>query len=384
MQHKLCNQEIPMLTERSFPQKLALGKNFCNRIKEQEHLKNQIIDVRPTLIISPRRYGKTSLGIQVLENLQIPYVHLDLFPLATVEDVENTIMGGIGEIIALCENTPEKALKAISAFFTALSIGFNIVNTKVQVSITKEKVRPQALLNALQSVDELLQKKKKNAVLFLDEFQRLAQMPGSEQIEGAIRFVAQQSKNLSFLFSGSNRHLLEKMFSDSHRPLYKLCDRLTLERIDRNEYVPFIQKQAQQTWKQKLEIHAIEAIFECTDCHPYYVNTLCHRLWTEKNIFNSKKVIDTWDDYALGEKSTVLREIENLSENQIKMLISLARYGATESILNDAFLNFSRMALSSAKQSIVALEKKDFVYRCRNNKYCVLDPLVKYILCGRK
>lgn len=278
MHHKLCAQEIPVKNNNTFPQKLALGKNFCNRTKEQEYLKNQIASVRPTLIISPRRYGKTSLGVQVLEKLQIPYSHLDLFPLASIEDVERLILGGIGDIIGICENTPEKALKAINAFFGALSASFTMIHTKIEVTLVKENSRPQTLLNALKSLDAILQKKNKNAVLFLDEFQRLAQIPSSEQVEGAIRHVAQQSKNLIFIFSGSNRHLLEKMFSDSHRPLYKLCDRLTLERIDANEYIPFIQKQAQKKWKMKLETTTIEAIFACTDCHPYYINALCYRL----------------------------------------------------------------------------------------------------------
>src|SRR3990167_9819094 len=117
-----------MNIEEYFPQKLALGSNFCNRVEEQEQLKAHIGGVRPTLIISPRRYGKTSLGVYVLEKLKIPYSHLDLFPLATSQDVESVILGGIGDILAQVENTPEKALKAVSTFFSELSIGFKLLH----------------------------------------------------------------------------------------------------------------------------------------------------------------------------------------------------------------------------------------------------------------
>lgn len=367
----------------TFPQKLALGRNFCNRIKEQDYLHQQIAAVRPTLIISPRRYGKTSLGVEVLDKLTYPYTHLDLFPLLSIDDVKSTLLGGVGDLLAQMENTPQKALKAITEFFGGLSMSFTMINTKVEVKLNRGNLKPQTLQNALKNLDATLHKKNKKAVLFLDEFQRLAQMPNSEEVEGAIRHVAQQSKNLVFLFSGSNRHLLEKMFDDSHRPLYKLCDRLTLNRIDSNEYISFMQKKAQTTWKKKLPIDALEAIFECTDCHPYYINALCHRLWSEKNIFDRTMVFDTWHDYTLGEKSTVFREVENLSENQLKLLISLARFGNTKSILSEAFLRFSQIPQSSAKQSLAALEQKDFIDHI-GDIYRVLDPLIKYVLSGEK
>ncbi len=365
-----------------FPQKLALGKNFCNRVKEQKFLKDQITAIRPSLIVSPRRYGKTSLGIYVLENLNIPYVHLDLFPLANTQDVENVILSGIGDILGHIESTPKKAFKTITEFFGELSVSFNIVHTKIQVSIVKGKSSAKTLLSALTTLDKILQKKKKKAVLFLDEFQRLGQMPFSEQVEGSIRHIAQKSKNLIFIFSGSNRHLLGKMFDERHRPLYKLCDRLTLDRIAINDYIPFIQKQAKQVWNKTLELDAIEAIFECTKRHPYYINALCYRLWREENIFNSKFVFEAWKNYALGEKSTIFRELEGLSGNQLKLLISLARFGATESVLGDEFLIFSSMALSSAKQSLKVLQEKDYVYY-NGNFYQILDPLIEYILAER-
>ena len=66
-----------------FPQGLATGNNFCNREEEQIHLANNIRSARPTLIISPRRYGKTSLVIFVLECLHIPFTHTTKFSLSS-------------------------------------------------------------------------------------------------------------------------------------------------------------------------------------------------------------------------------------------------------------------------------------------------------------
>lgn len=370
-----------MISDSFFPQKIALDDNFCNRLNERNYLKKQIIGGRPTLISSPRRYGKTSLGVNVMSHLKLPYTHLDLFPLLNLGDVENAILGGIGNILAMTENSPKKALKAVSDFFGQLSVSFSIFNTKISVTLTHHNIQPKILQNALSSLDEHLQKKKKRAVLFLDEFQRLAQMKDAIQIEGAIRHVAQQSKNLVFIFSGSNCHLLEKMFDESHRPLYKLCDRLILKRIQEEDYRPFLQKLANETWGFEISDEAMKAIFSCTECHPYYINTLCYRLWNRKKIFTNEIVFSTWDDYAEGEKSTIFREVENLSDNQRKLLIGLARFGKTESLFNDSFLQYIKMPTSSIKQALKTLLEKDFIDK-DNNKYRVLDPLIHYVFAN--
>lgn len=373
-----------MNIETYFPQKLALGSNFCNRVDEQKQLRLNIQGVRPTLIMSPRRYGKTSLGVYVVEKLKLPYTHLDLFPLADVQDVQNTILGGIGEILASIESTPEKAMKAVSQFFSELSVRFNFIGSKIEVDLMQSKQESsKTLINALTQLDATLKKKKTKAVLFLDEFQRLGQMQDAELIEAALRHVAQKSTHVVFLFSGSNRHLLNAMFDDSHRPLYKLCDRLTLDRIEAKSYTDFINHLAKRTWKKELSDETLETIFSLTACHPYYVNVLCARLWRKNKYFTTKQVLSAWYDYAVEEKSNVFKELEGLSGNQLKLLIALARNVDIESPLGDKFLSLANMALSSARQSLNVLKQKDYVYHDREKHYRVLDPLIAYVLSER-
>ena len=373
-----------MLLEEYFPQKLALSGNFCNRVMEQQHLEGNIRGVRPTLIISPRRYGKTSLGMFVIEKLKIPYAHLDLFPLANSLDVQNVILNGVSEILISLESTPKKALKLVTGFFSELNIRFKFVGNKVEVDLAQaEKNWSKTILSALKKLESVLEKKKKKAVLFLDEFQRLNQMQDSMVIEGALRHIAQKSQYIIFLFSGSNRHLLSNMFDDSTRPLYKLCDRIVLERINRENYIPFIAQIARHTFKKNLAEETIETILNVTECHPYYVNVLCSRLWRKNKIFESSDVIETWHHYAVEEKSTVFKELEALSANQLRLLIELAKYDSTKEPLGDEFLSFVGMPISSVRQSFNVLLEKDYVYKNLEKQYRILDPLIKYILSVR-
>ncbi len=232
-----------MNNQHFFPQKLAIGSHFCNRKQEQKHLAANIEAVRPSLIISPRRYGKTSLGMSVIRRLNLPHSHIDLFPLMNLTEIEQAIINGLAEILSATETNLQKAIALVSQLFADLNISFKVNNANIEIDHLSAPAGTSRMLHdALQQVDKQLAKKNLKAVLFLDEFQRLGQFDGAERVEGVLRNIAQQSTHLCFLFSGSNRHLLSKIFEDSKRPFFKLCDKIALGRISAADFSAFILK----------------------------------------------------------------------------------------------------------------------------------------------
>ena len=82
-----------------FPINIAQGKAFCNRTKERHLLKQFIINGRHTVIIAPRRYGKTSLINQVLSELDLPFVIMELTMAVTLKDVEQIVIKNISNLL---------------------------------------------------------------------------------------------------------------------------------------------------------------------------------------------------------------------------------------------------------------------------------------------
>lgn len=366
------------MSDEIFPQGLALGDNFCNRVTEQAHLMQNIQAMRPTLLMSVRRYGKTSLVTQVISRLKIPFVNIDLFSELDESDIQNSLLSGIGKLLYSLESTPRKAMHFITGFFSELNVTFRYQGTEIELELNKSKTPPaKTILAALKKLDMLLTKKKKKVVLFFDEFQRAAEISETGTIEGTIRHIAQQSKTISFVFSGSNRRILETMFYDSKKPLYKLCDRIILDRISRDDYKPFIQNLAKIKWDQFLEDDVLDTIFFQSKCHPYYLNVLCHKLWSHVKIPTENEVLSTWQKYILEEKSNILSEIDLLSKNQSKMLIAIAKYGADSQPMNKNFLNLTHFSVSSAAQSLETLCKKEYLFLDQNGQYQLVDPLIK-------
>jgi uncharacterized protein len=363
-----------------FPQGLALGENFCNRVAERAHVKRNIESAHSTLVMCPRRYGKTSLILEVLHEIKLPYSHIDLFSELNEEDVQNTVLGAIGNILYSTESTPKKALKYVTDFFSDLSVSFKFVNTQIQIEFSKSRKSPaKIILEALKKLDNTLKSKNKKAVLFFDEFQIISQIAESAAIEGSLRHVAQESKNIVFIFSGSNRNLLNSMFYDRTKPLYKLCDRITLDRISEKDYLPFIKEKTEKKWEKKSSGNVIDTILNLTEKHPYYVNVLCHKLWMLPNLPTEQDVERIWHKYAIEEKSNVMNEIGLLSSNQSKMLISIAKYGDKISPMSKEFTSLTKFSLSSASQAIHSLEKMDYLSSSDKNSYLIVDPLIKYI-----
>jgi hypothetical protein len=363
-----------------FPQGIAMGSNFCNRINEREQIQNNIESIRQTLIISPRRYGKTSIVLYVLSGNKLPFAHIDLFADLNEIEIQNSILGAIGDLLYSIEKGAKKALTLVTHFFADFNVNFTFSGERMHVEFSKSKKSPaKIILDALKKLDNTLKLRKQKVILFFDEFQRINQIAESQAIEAAIRSIAQESKNIMFIFSGSNRNILSSMFDDRSKPLYKLCDKIILSRIEPHDYVPFIQSKFEKIWGQSTPKNIVEKILDLTERHPYYVNVLCHGVSSLQGPLTEKNVEEKWKKYALSEKTNVTSEIDRLSQNQSKMLIALAKYGNTNLPLGKEFLAITGFSLSSAAQALKALERMDYIESQENGQYVIIDPLIKYI-----
>lgn len=368
------------IAEDFFPLGLASRESFCNRSFEQERLKANIRTASPTLVTSPRRYGKTSLVLNVIKQMKLPFSHIDLYAEIDELAIQNAILSGVGDALYMVESGTQKALKFVTDFFAGLNISFNFEGVQVKVEISKlQKTPAKVIMAALKKLDTTLTKKNKKVVLFFDEFQKLAQVVKSTAIEGALRHVAQESKHVCFIFSGSNRHLLNRMFDDSSKPFYNLCDRIILDKIPEEHYVSFIQEKAKIKWGEGLNSETLDTIFNLTQRHPYYLNALCHRLWFYKTIPSPLAASDAWSQYVQEIKSDILYELDLLSENQKKMLISMAKYGADHSPMSMGFITLTQFSLSSASATIKSLQKMDYVYAIKAGRYGIINPVIKYL-----
>jgi uncharacterized protein len=363
-----------------FPLTIATGKAFCNRKIELSHLGENIVNSKPTLLISPRRYGKTSLALYAIHQARLPSTHIDLLSAINENDIEKRILKGAGEIISRIETGMRKAFTLATELFSGRDIRVNFGKIGISIEVANKTEKPaNNILNVLERIDYLSQKYQKKIILFFDEFQRLCEISSDHSVESVIREIAQKSKNIMFIFSGSNRHLLHQIFDDRNRPFYKVCDRIILDRISEDEYKKYIQNAAKLTWKNQLSEEIFTKIMLITERHPYYVNLICSKLW-KKGLPSCDDLELIWKDYVMEERSHVANEIELLSKNQRKLLSVLARHGGVEAPRSREFQQKAEMSGATIAQALDFLIRYDFIFKNKINYYVVLDPLIKTVL----
>lgn len=190
----------------------------------------------------------------------------------------------------------------------------------------------------------------------------------------------QKSKAVRYVFSGSNRHLIESMFNDRNRPFYNSCDKIALKRIGAEHYVPYIGKAAKARWGAMLGETVIEEILEFTRCHSYYVNKLCSLLWREDQVPSTDIINKLWAQYIEDNRTRVEQELSLLALNQRKILLHLANGHDVKTPFSKEYALLWEMSTTSIHRSMGALITKDYVVVDDEMNYRVLDPLIEAVL----
>ena len=364
-----------------FPLGLALGEAFCNREAVRERLCENFSEGRHSLLVSPRRYGKTSVVLQSVADCQAMAVKVDFFSVTSLQAAEQKILAGVGELVAKLASKPEQVMRLVKSYFKRFHISLQYKEVGFTVGIIPtEKDTAYSITAALRGLEKIAEKCNKKVVLFFDEMQVVGLLEHSVVIEAAIREAAQESQHVAYVFSGSNRRLLTQLFDDGARPLYLLCQRINLPRILREKYEPHLQKAAQSIWQNSFSPGALSAILRLTECHPYYVNALCSQFTVLDHAPNEDEIYQGWSNYALSEKSRISGELGLLSYNQRKVLVFIAKEGEVTEPTGQYFLNLTGLPSASMGQAIKALDKKDYIEQLPSGAYRLIDPLMKSLL----
>lgn len=364
---------------RYFPQGIATDIAFCNRDKERAEIKSSIEAHEHLVLVAPRRYGKTSLITQVLKENDFPGVIIDFFFVLTQADVTKTISEGISKIITdLLPTTKAASHKLINSILAINpKLTFNFLGQKLEIG-TKQTTE-KSISELMLALDQFSEKAKKSCVVVLDEFQQIGEIKENHAVEAAIRHAVERSEHISYIFCGSKRHLLNEMFSDKSRPLYHLCDLMTIDRISTDCYQDFLNKLAKRNWKKELNTDVSNEIIHLTENHPYYVNALCRRLWRLSNPPTIGDVRNVWDYYVNQQGVWIINDLSNLTLNRRKVITALA-YEPKNEPQGQLFSTKVALNPSGIKKSIVDLQKLDMIYQNSQGYYHVLDPAVAYFI----
>jgi len=364
------------------------GNAFCDREKEVADLLRAIENNEKLFVFSERRYGKTSLVRTALAKLpkkSCVHSYVDLWP----TDSEATFVTAMAKAIAESTSASvDKVLETAKRFFGSLAPSVTIDEEGKPVltfGISPHAKLGPALNEVLETPAKIAAKGKLNVVVVFDEFQQILEY-GNDQVERKLRSVIQNHRHVSYIFLGSRKHLIQKMFLDRSRPLYRAGGHYPLGPIAEEHWQPFIRKRFADADKGISRQH-IQDVCALTHGHPFYTQHLCHVLWelceaknevTDKMIQNAVRVLLERENYAY----TALWE--SLTIPQKRFLNGLAVESAGVKVFGGEFVQrYGIGSASNVQRAVDGLLPRDIIDR-DNGSFLITDRFFRlWIRAGR-
>lgn len=342
--------------------------SFCNRKREQADLKKHIENSQNVLLFSHRRYGKTSLILRVFRQLHdVAPIYVDLYGTTSVDDFIKALIKGA----SVLEPKGSRFIKLIRKSITgmSLSFGFDPVSQSPNISVSFDR---QPAAADIESVFQLVSKvsRKKKFVVAFDEFQEVSGF-GSDKFEKELRKIIQHHGNISYIFAGSQRHIITSMFTNASRAFYQLAMRMPLNRIDTEDYIDWIQGLYGQAGKM-IDAEIIRDIVTRCDNHPKYVQEFFYTLWPANKISHSQ--INKVEDSILEKRSVEFMNVwDSLTLNQKKVLKLIVSTAGTQLFSAENLTRFQLKTASQVSAAVKFLEKREII--SKNGIYQIYDPV---------
>lgn len=340
---------------------------FCDREFESSVLRSNILNGRNTVLVSPRRMGKSGLISHVLREKDIADSFLtfsvDLFPTSTFSEM---ILLLSTEIVWRMKSREERFIDKFVSVVKSLRPGvkMNPVTGEMEFNLSLGEI--ESPRESLEEIFQYLQESPVPCIVAIDEFQEIADYP-EMNVTALLRSCVQKCTNCRFIFAGSSRRMMDKLFNNPSEPFYMSCSPLYLDAIDKEEYWKFSDRHF-KAGGRTITRDCFDAIYDCFEGHTWYVQRLLNEMYERAG--SGKGVVDSRDfpealDYVVKLSGKTFEEqFRTYPEAQKTLLIAIAKEGKVSAITSVAFVRKHALRSPSTVQSAARpLYEKEVITR---------------------
>ena len=336
---------------------------FTDREKETFRLTMNFENGLNTIIISPRRWGKTSLVNKVAEQMknhsEIRIVRMDAFSVRTPEDFYRMFATEIIKQTATrVEEWMENAKRFLSSLVPVVTMSADPLNP---VSFSLKSVVSNYGEEVLSLPERIAKEKNIHIIICIDEFQQIGELNDSVTFQKKLRSVWQHQHSVSYCLYGSKRHLLMNMFGSRSYPFYKFGDMIFLERIPIQYWYEYIQKRFEQAGKN-ISSEMIDQIYAYVDGNSSYVQQLSWLVWARTtNDVNEEILTDAQQDLLNQNHALFMEQMNGLTQYQIRFVRAVMDGKALEINRKDTIEEYELGSSANIATIKKALQKKELI-----------------------
>lgn len=297
---------------------------FCDRDDERDMLIEAVRNGRNVTLFAPRRIGKSALIQHVFHFLRPRWncIYLDVQESTSFKNFTNLFLTAVLNGVKTHKSLYKKIQEWILSFRPVLSTNPHTGNFEVEIDFKSDSQQQASMRSAFHLLDST-----GPTVIALDEFQHIHSWDDGFAVESWLRSEVQHLKNVRFIFSGSQFHLLSEMFQSAKRPFFASTQAMNIGKIETNHYRFFIDRLF-KSYGKAIQTEDIDSILEWADGNTYNVQLLCNRVFSKAK----KKVEHSMIDESIIEiyaenKLSYFALRNSMSKYQWQVLTAIAIEG---------------------------------------------------------
>lgn len=363
---------------------VVTGTYFTNRKSELAELIADVRNGQNLVIISPRRYGKTSLVFQSLDQLKqegILVAYLDLFRTPTKDRFADHLAEAIySGLVAPLERLWQRAVDVFQKLPIRPKITINQDGTPSFEFTAGERERDidRTIESLLALPGQIARERQRRVALVMDEFQEVIGI--DSHLPSLMRAVFQLQSNVAHVFLGSRRHLMQRVFTDDNEPMYRLAKPMLLRGIGPEDFAPFIRERFATT-SQRITDDAVRRILSITEGHPHDTQELCYFTWALAQAEGKEATPDlveqALDHVVDAENARYTTLWEGLTPHRRLVLAALVA-GGGKAIYSEQYRRQYRLgAASSVQRTLAYLVDRELAEYSSDGTYSVPDVFLR-------
>lgn len=333
---------------------------FTDRLNELKFIMRVMDSENHLILISPRRFGKSSLVVKAAKQAGRPYLMLNLQKVVSTEDFAAKLLKEVFKLY-----TWEKVKHLMSHFHFVPTISTNPITNGIDVSFQPTSDSNVLLEDAMALLEKVSTPEKRLIIIF-DEFQEIVQI--AKGLDKQLRAIMQMQKGLNYIILGSQESMMTEIFERKKSPFYHFGTMMRLSKIPFQDFYDYVHERLSPVLPEKSDVVSQE-ILTLTNCHPYYTQQLASMVW-ELAKYESVK------EHVVSLAVERLTNIHDLDFERLWVKFNRMDKLILRTLCQDENpLQNRQLATSTSFSAIKRLMKMGYVIR--DEKYELEDPFFK-------
>lgn len=243
---------------------------FTDRVKEVAYIGQFLRSANHLVLISPRRFGKSSVVAKAVKESGRKSITLNLQAVTSVQDLSARLLREFFKLHPL-----ERVRHLVSHFRIIPTVSTNPVTGAMDVSF-QAGIDESVVLEDVLSLLEDAYSEKNRLIVVLDEFQEIRDI--APKLERQLRSIMQRQKHINYILLGSQESMMADIFENKKSPFYHFGELMRLGKLPREDFHPYLSARFSAVFPEKAGALA-DRILDYTTCHPYYSQQLAANIW---------------------------------------------------------------------------------------------------------